>query len=58
MLSEAAIDALTIAYGETISLFPDAYGERGNHPRTIRSLVLLQESRKRFFLFSVSLSKS
>ena len=39
MLSEAAIDALTIAYGETISLFPDAFGERGNHPRTIRALV-------------------
>ena len=39
MLSEAAIDALTIAYGDTISLFPDAYGERGNHPRTIQALV-------------------
>lgn len=39
MLSEAAIDALTIAYGDTISLFPDAYGGSGNHPRTIRTLV-------------------
>jgi hypothetical protein len=39
MLSEAAINALTTAYGETISLFPDAFGEQGNHPRTIRALV-------------------
>ena len=39
MLSEAAIDALTIAYTNTYSLFPDAYGERGTHPRTIKTLV-------------------
>ena len=39
MLSEAAIDALTIAYGETISLFPDRESGQGYHPRTIRALV-------------------
>ena len=39
MLSEAAIDALTIAYGETLSLFPDGDSGQGYHPRTIQALV-------------------
>jgi hypothetical protein len=38
MLTEKARDALMIAYGDQISLYPDEWGI-GAHPNTIRSLV-------------------
>ena len=39
MLSEAAIDALTVAYTDCYSLYPSDDSSMGAHPNTIRSLV-------------------